>query len=188
MKWICLLCGLLKITSSQCGGSALIWCSCSGRKQLVFSVSIEISSFSVSGHRNRLGIRVGIKLDLISVMRSKLTWFLRAGLKLTCFYCRDRTWLVFRAGVKSASVLCAGRKILGLIYGSKLTWFSAWGSKLTWFWCVGNDLVLVFGSELTWLWYGDRNWSVFCAGIGIDLLFLLGSKMLDRPGARGLGA
>ena len=41
--------------------------------------------------RNRLDIRVGIKINLISVMGSKLTWLLRAGSKLTWPYRRDRT-------------------------------------------------------------------------------------------------
>ena len=39
------------------------------------SVRIEINSVFVSGHRNRLDIRVGIEVDLISLMRPKLTWF-----------------------------------------------------------------------------------------------------------------
>ena len=41
-----------------------------------FSVRIEISGAFVSGHRKWLDIRVGIKMDLISVMGSTLTWFL----------------------------------------------------------------------------------------------------------------
>ena len=59
----------------------------------------------VSGHRNRLDIRVVIEIDLISVMGSKLTW-LMYGSKLTwfcaraendCFYCGDRlTWFLCR--------------------------------------------------------------------------------------------
>ena len=54
---------------SVCGGSASFW--------------IEINWLFVSGHRNRLDIRVGIKIDMISVMGSKLTWFICAGSKLT---------------------------------------------------------------------------------------------------------
>ena len=46
---------------------------CLGRKWLVSSVSIETSSDFVSGHRNRLDIKVRIENDLISVMGSKLT-------------------------------------------------------------------------------------------------------------------
>ena len=40
---------------------------------MVFSVWIEINSVFVSGHRNRIDIRVGIEIDLISRMGSKLT-------------------------------------------------------------------------------------------------------------------
>ena len=100
MKPIWLLCGLSKMTSCQCGGSALIWFLGSGRKRLVFSVRIEINWGFVAGHRNRLDIRVEIKINLISVMGSKLTWFLCAESRLTWFWRRDRTWLVFGAGVK----------------------------------------------------------------------------------------
>ena len=41
---------------------------------------------------------------------------------------------------------------------------------------VENDLVLVFGSKLSWFWHGDRNKLVFCAQIGIDLVFVWGRK------------
>ena len=75
----------IDLESFQCGGSALIWFLCSGRKWRVFSVLIEINWVFVSGHRNRLDIRVGVKIDFILVMGSKLTWFLCAGSKLTWF-------------------------------------------------------------------------------------------------------
>ena len=45
-------------------------------KMTCSSVLIEINSALVSGHQNRLDIRVGIENDLISVMGSKLAWFL----------------------------------------------------------------------------------------------------------------
>ena len=54
------------------------------------SVRIEINSVFVSGHRNRLHIRVGIGIDLISVMGSKLPWLFCAGSKVTLFNCEDR--------------------------------------------------------------------------------------------------
>ena len=47
-----------------------------------FGVWIEINSNVVSGHRNQLYITMGIEIDLISVMESKLTWRLCAGSKL----------------------------------------------------------------------------------------------------------
>ena len=49
-----------------------------------FSVWVEINSVFVS-ERNRLDIGVGIKIDLILVIRSKLTCFLCGGSKLTWF-------------------------------------------------------------------------------------------------------
>ena len=58
---------------------------CSGRKLLVFRVRIEISWVIVSGHRNRHDIRVGIQIDIISVMGSNLTCFSWSGSKLIWF-------------------------------------------------------------------------------------------------------
>ena len=55
----------------------------------------------MSGHRNRLDIRMGIKIDLISVVGSKFTWFLCAESKLTWF----------------------------LEWGSILTWFLEWAGN-----------------------------------------------------------
>ena len=62
------LCGLSKMTSFQCGGSALVCFLCCGQNRLVLIVTIETNSVFVSGHRNRLDIRGEIKIDLISVM------------------------------------------------------------------------------------------------------------------------
>ena len=42
-------------------------------KIICFSVRIEINRVFVSGDRNRLDIRVGIEIDLISVFGSELT-------------------------------------------------------------------------------------------------------------------
>ena len=42
---------------------------------------------------------------------------------------------------------------------------------------VGTDFDLVLGSKLIWFKYVDRNWFHFCAGMGIDLVFVWGSKM-----------
>ena len=68
----------------------MTWFFRGGRKSLVFCVWIEINSIFVSGHRNRLDIKVGIEIDWISVMGSRLTWFLCAGSKLTWFFCGNR--------------------------------------------------------------------------------------------------
>ena len=62
--------------------STLAWFFCGGRKWLVFSVWIEMNSFFVLKHGSRLVVRVEIEIYVISVMGSKLTWFLCAGSKL----------------------------------------------------------------------------------------------------------
>ena len=79
------------------------------------------------GHRNRLDVRVGTEIDLVSVMGSKLTWFSCTGSKL------------MRVGVKiDFGFYLRVENYLVLIYRSKLTWFLAWGSKLAWFLCAGR--------------------------------------------------
>ena len=60
-----------------------------GGKRLVL-VWIEMNSGSVSGHRNRLGVTVGIETDLFSERGSKLTWFLCAGSKSNRFWFGNR--------------------------------------------------------------------------------------------------
>ena len=95
-----------KIDLISVNGSKLTWFLCGGRKWLVFSVWIEINSFFVPGHQNRLDTRVGIEIDSKSVMGSRLTWFLCAGSKLTRLLCVDRHWLVFVRRSKLASLLC----------------------------------------------------------------------------------
>ena len=53
----------------------LVW----GRKSLRFSTWIEIHLVFVSGYRGVLGYGVRIEIDLVSVSRSKLTFFLCGG-------------------------------------------------------------------------------------------------------------
>ena len=59
-------------------GIDLILC---GRNDL-FCFWIKKNSFLMPGHRHTLDIRVEIEIDLISVMRSKLTWSSPWGSKL----------------------------------------------------------------------------------------------------------
>ena len=170
------VCRLSNMTSFQCGGSALIWFLWSGRKRLVFSVWIEISWVFVSGHRNLLNIRAGIKIDLISVINLVLA----SGSNLTCFMCGGQNRLRFCVQPENYLVL---------IYRSKLNWFLAWGSKLTCFWCAGRkwlvfsvsiklDFVFVWVVEIDLYFIaGDRTWLDFSVGIGIDLVLVWGSKM-----------
>ena len=68
------------MTSFECSGSALIWFLCSVRKLIVFSDRIEVNWVFVSGHRKKIlpDVRVGIKMDLKSVMGSNSLVFLPA--------------------------------------------------------------------------------------------------------------
>ena len=66
------------------------------------------------GHQYRLDIRVGIEIDLISVMGSKLTWFFMCGIEIS---------LVLASGSNLTSI-CAGVKIdCGFVCGPKVAWF-----------------------------------------------------------------
>ena len=81
------------------------------RSKITFvSFRIEINWAFVSGHRNRLDVRLRIKSNLISAIGSKLNWFLCPGSKSTWFCVGIELDLVFVRGSKSTSVLCAGRK------------------------------------------------------------------------------
>ena len=64
---------------------------CRGRKRLDLESTSKLAVFFVSGHRNRLDVRVGIKIDLISAMGSTFAWFLRVRSKLAWFKRRLRT-------------------------------------------------------------------------------------------------
>ena len=61
---------LISVEASKLG-----WFLCGSPKLLVFNVWIEINPVFVSGHRNGLGISVGIDIDLISAIRSKFLVF-----------------------------------------------------------------------------------------------------------------
>ena len=149
-------------------------------KWLVFSVWIEINTAFVSGHRNRLDIRMGIEIDLISVMGSKLTWFLCGWPKMTWFQCGgSELTLISVMGSKLTWFLCGGRKWLVLSVGIEI--YSV---------CVfvgGIELHWIFSVSLNWLdftvgsrtWYDqcrDRNWR-FCAGVEDYLVLVSGSKL-----------
>ena len=57
---------------------------CSSRKRLDFSVWIQINSIFVSGHRTRHDSGVGIEIELIYLIRSKLTfvWWIELDMVL----------------------------------------------------------------------------------------------------------
>ena len=115
------------------------------------------------------GFRVDIEIDLVDVWSDEIDMILVWGSELTWFQCRDRNRL-------------------GIVCGSKTTWFKSW-SKLTRFLCRGDrnwlffragieiDVASVLGAKLTWLRVWDRNWLDFREGIEINLSFERGSKL-----------
>ena len=158
--------------------------SAGDRHWLGFWVAVENELFLgsrsiwvfVSGHRNRLDIRVGIEFDLISVIGSKLTRFLCAWRKLLfmdrnylvfhgesniiCFLRAGRKWPIFSVGIDWLSfcaggrnwvVLDAGRKSLGSSLSMQIT--------LVFVWVFEIDLIWVWGIELECSW--EYEWNPF---------------------------
>ena len=186
MTW--LLCRLSKSTEFQCGGSELTWFHCRDQNQLGFVWGAKMAWLRVctiinlvfvsGGVQNWFDCRLGVEIDLTSVLESKLTVFLCGGYKLTWFYSDKRNWLVFVRGSTLTLFLCAGRKLLvysasmeidgGGWWWSKLTWSQSGGSNLTWFqrmdeinlvvWVVEVDLLLVCRPKIT-LFLG-RAWKL----------------------------
>ena len=79
----------------------------------MFSASGSKSAVFFVGHLSRLDIRVGIKINLVSVI----------GPNKLRFYVWGRNRRVFCAGVRSTSVLCAGRKLLSLNFWLEIDLF-----------------------------------------------------------------
>ena len=169
---------------------------CAGRNYLVPMYGSKLThsycgsklARSVSKHRYRLDIRVGIKVDLISVMGSnwlgfcgrdrnwlgfsvgiEIDLFFVRGSNLTSFLCAGRTYLVVMCAWKYAWFLCAGRKwlvfsegidSLGFCVGRKWLGFSYEGRK-------SLGLIVSFEIDLVFVWvvevdlisqYGDGTW------------------------------
>ena len=131
--------GLSKMTSFQCGGSALISFSCGGRKSLVFPDRNYLSF--VSGHRNRLDIRVGINL----------TWFQWWYRNQLDFYVRDRNWHGFSVGIELYLFFVRGQNRLRYCVLVENYLVSIYGSKLTCVFCVGIEINVGFvcGPKMT---------------------------------------
>ena len=90
LKWF--LCGWSELTWCQCGRSGFTWFQFRDRNWLGFCVAVgndlvlvSGSKLFVSGHQNWFDFRLGIEIALISVLRSKWTWILGGGSKLTWF-------------------------------------------------------------------------------------------------------
>ena len=85
MKLIWLLCRWSKLTWFQYRDRNWLGFCVAVENGFFFRVWIEINSNVVSGHRNQLYITMGIEIDLISVMESKLTPFLCGESKFAWF-------------------------------------------------------------------------------------------------------
>ena len=145
----------------------MAWSSSGGRKWIVSSEWTEINSVFVSRHRNRLDIRVGIEIDLISVIGSKSSCFSCGGSSLTWFQFRYRIDLVFHEG---DLVYCvSGRNWSDFSAGDRSWLDFRLGMKLMGY-CVGGRNCLDFS-------VGDRNWLDFSVEIGNGAVFERRSKM-----------
>ena len=134
-------------------GSELTWFLCEGRKWLVFGVWIEI--IYVWG-LNWFDPRVGIEIDLMPVLRSKVNWLFVWGIEIDLIFSMGiEIYLVFVRGVKIDSVFVCEPKIACFRMG--IDWLG---------FCVGveNELVFVCG---LWSWDMDirvQQMLLFIAG------------------------
>ena len=102
------------------------------------------------GHRNRLDVRVGTEIDLVSVMGSKLTWF---EVKLAFMYGIESNFII-ASGSNLTCFLCGGQNRLRFSVGAE------------------NYLVLTYGSKLTSLGYAGRKSLGFSVSIELDFVFV----------------
>ena len=110
-----------KVTWFLCGGSKLTVCE---PKLICFECDDGLTWFLcgwwwskltlfLDVGRKSLGVCVSIKIDLVLLRWSILTWFQCGGWNLTWFQFRDRNWFVLCLGVENDLVL---------VSGSNLTW------------------------------------------------------------------
>ena len=92
-------------------GSKLTWFQSRDGNWLDFSVGVEIDIFFV-----------WIKIDLVQVLGSKLTWFC-AGIKIDFVYVCGPKWLDFSACIEFNLVFVWGSKLLGFCVRAEMTCF-----------------------------------------------------------------
>ena len=125
---------------------------------------------------SRLGIRVGIEIELISVVGSKLTWLLCGGSKPTWLWCGYRNWLDFCAGCRNWFCFCVWVDnhlffLCGLkLRAKKYPILECWSIDLFFVWVVEIDLVSVCGPKITCFRCEHRTWLRFCEG-GLTWLY-----------------
>ena len=89
--------------SSQWGGSPMIWCLCSGRKRLVFSVSIAISFFCggievdlvLEWDQNWLDFGDGVETNLVFTCGIEIDLVFASGSNFDCVSCGGQNRLRF---------------------------------------------------------------------------------------------
>ena len=129
----------------------------------------RINSVFVSGHRDRLDIRLGIEIDL----------FQRWDLNYLDLRVRDQNWLGFSVGIEIDLFLVLGSQLASFLYarfligmgGRNILDFSVGGWTLLNFsaW-IGIDLVLCRSRKYLVLVYGSKLSSFLCRRIEIDLI------------------
>ena len=143
-----------------------------------FWAAVENDLFLASGSKSTGLLCWGVEIDWIikwGQYFSRCQWwcpnyfFVWAGWRLTWFYRRDRTWLVYCAGVKID---------FGFVCGPKLSWFSFIGRNWLGF-CVRavNDLFLVVGIDWPSFYAGGRVWLGFCMPAENHLVLVSSSNM-----------
>ena len=151
-----------------------------------FRVWIEINLVFVSGGIKIDVFRVGIEIDLPSVLGSKLTW-LCVGDRKWLVFVRGSNRLGFRMRAENGLFSVWGSIGLVLVRGSKLTCFLCGWSKLTWLRCEGWNLtwfqrrdemhycrLLCGRSKVTWFQCRGRNWLGFWVPVENDFFLISG--------------
>ena len=117
----------------------------------------------------------GIKLDLISVSGSEVTWFLCGGRKMLGFSAWIESNLVFVSGHRNWLRFTIGIEIdLFFLRRGEIDFVRAKiGLSLVW----SIDLVLGGRPRLTWFWDAGRISLGLCVSIEIDLVWCGRSKL-----------
>ena len=174
-----------------CGPNTAWFYSVSMKINLIFCVCDQLELTSERGIELFLFFGVGIKLIRLLCRWMKLACFQCGGSELTWFQCRDRKRLGFCVTVKNDLFLV---HVFYFIFTS--VFVSGHRNRLNIWLGIQIDLRRVMGSKFTLFHVGDRTWLDFCVGgrnvfdismghwswlhfsvgIGIDLVFVWGSK------------
>ena len=131
--------------------------------------------------------RVGIEIDLTSVLESRFTWFCEGDWNWLGFSVRTEIHMFFVRRSKLTLFFCAGRKLLFLQWAWRLTCF--WDGR-TWLdFSVGDRTWLGYSEGWNgfgccvgcrkWLHFSvvDQHWLGFCVAVGHNLFLASGSKL-----------